>query len=287
MPATRSPWKDHYMHSGRFVERLAASAKLNYDSQPCCLFLPLKIALMKKYLFVPVCLVIMVAVQAQKTPTKTTTTKTTTTKSATTKPTTGVPVLKTPNDSLSYAIGLSVANFYRQQGIKLNVNLVSKACNDILTNKKPLLSDEQANLVFMCHSNPQICSNVKQGEKYLQENKKKSNVKTSPSGLQYEVMTLGTGAKPGPVDTVTVNYLGTLTNGTEFDNSYKRGSSISFALNGVIKGWTEGLQLMPVGSKYKFYIPYQLGYGLNDMGAIPAGSLLIFEVELRDIKKPK
>lgn len=242
---------------------------------------------MKKYLFVPVCLMLVIATQAQKTPAKTTTAKTTTSKTTTTKSPAVVPVLKTANDSLSYAIGLSVANFYRQQGIKLNVNLVSRACNDILTNKKPLLTDDQANLVFMCHSNPQICINVKEGEKFLQENKKKANVKVTPSGLQYEVMTQGAGAKPGPTDTVTVNYLGTLTNGTEFDNSYKRGSSISFALNGVIKGWTEGLQLMPVGSKYKFYIPQQLGYGLNDMGSIPAGSVLIFEVELLDIKKPK
>jgi FKBP-type peptidyl-prolyl cis-trans isomerase FklB len=196
-------------------------------------------------------------------------------------------VLKTKNDSLSYAIGLSVVNFYRQQGIKLNTAMVTKACNDVLTNKKPLLTDEQANLVFMCHSNPQICTNVTEGENFLAKNKKNATVKTTPSGLQYEVISQGMGIKPGPADTVTVNYKGTLINGNEFDNSYKRGQPISFPLNGVIKGWTEGLQLMPVGSKYKFYIPYQLGYGLNDMQAIPGGSLLVFEVELLDVKKAK
>jgi FKBP-type peptidyl-prolyl cis-trans isomerase len=93
--------------------------------------------------------------------------------------------------------------------------------------------------------------------------------------------------RPNATDSVTVNYKGTLTNGTEFDNSYKRGEPITFALDHVIRGWTEGLQLMTVGSKYKFYIPYQLGYGLNEAGTIPAGSTLVFEVELLNVKKPK
>jgi FKBP-type peptidyl-prolyl cis-trans isomerase len=165
--------------------------------------------------------------------------------------------------------------------------LVTKACNDVLTSKKPLLTDEQANLLFMCHSNPTLCAHVKEDEKFLTGNKKNPNVKLTPSGLQYEVITQGTGIRPNATDTVTVNYKGTLTNGTEFDNSYKRGEPISFALDHVIRGWTEGLQLMTVGSKYKFYIPYQLGYGLNEMGTIPAGSALVFEVELLDVKKPK
>lgn len=235
--------------------------------------------LMKKYFAVAFCCFTVAAVQAQKTSPKKVVTKT---------PTTSTSVLKTENDSLSYAIGLSVANFYHQQGIKLNTALVTKALNDVAAKKKSLLTDEQANLLFMCHSNPQICTNVKEGEHFLAENKKNKNVKVTPSGLQYEVITQGTGVKPSSAsDTVTVNYVGTLTNGTEFDNSYKRGQPVSFALNRVIKGWTEALQLMSVGSKYKFYIPYQLGYGLNDNGAIPAGSVLLFEVELLDVKKPK
>jgi len=232
--------------------------------------------LMKKYFITAFCFLMVIFSNAQKTPAKT---------SASSKTTASTPVLKTHNDSLSYAIGLSVVNFYRQQGIKLNTALVTKACNDILTNKKPLLSDDQANLVFMCHSNPQLCSNVKEGENFLVKNKKNGNVKITPSGLQYEVLTQGTGMKPSAVDTVTVNYKGTLIDGTEFDNSYKRGEPISFPLTNVIRGWTEGLQLMPVGSKYKFYIPYQLGYGLNDQGVIPGGSVLVFEVELLDVKK--
>jgi len=235
--------------------------------------------IMKKYCFIGFCFLLTGYANAQKPTTKPATTKTTTTSSGF--------ALKTHNDSLSYAIGLSVANFYRQQGIKLNTSIVSKACNDVLEKKKTLLTDEQANLIFMCHSNPQICVNVKEGEKFLAQNKKNQNVKTTASGLQYEVVTAGTGIRPIATDTVVVNYKGTLTNGNEFDNSYKRGEPASFALNGVIRGWTEGLQLMTVGSKYRFYIPYQLAYGLNDMQAIPGGSVLVFEVELLNVKKPK
>ena len=233
---------------------------------------------MKKICFIAFCFLLVGYSYAQKTPPKPVTTKKTTPSTA---------VLKTHNDSLSYAIGLSVANFYRQQGVKLNTAIVTKACNDVLEKKKPLLSDDQANLVFMCHSNPQICVNVKEGERFLVQNKKNSNLKVTPSGLQYEVVTQGSGPRPIATDTVVVNYRGTLTNGTEFDNSYKRGEPTSFAVNRVIQGWTEALLLMPKGSKYKLYIPYQLGYGLNDMQAIPGGSVLVFEVELLDIKKPK
>ena len=234
---------------------------------------------MKKSFFIVFCFFVSIA-NAQKT-----TAKPVTTKPKTTTGTTSTTVLKTQNDSLSYAIGLSVANFYRQQGIVLNTTLVSKACNDILEKKKPLLTDEQANLVFMCHSNPQICVNVKEGESFLAQNKKKANIKTTPSGLQYEVLTKGSGAMPSSVDTVTVNYKGTLINGNEFDNSYKRGEPTTFSLNRVIRGWTEGLQLMSVGSKYRFFIPQQLGYGLNETGTIPGGSVLIFEVEIFDVKR--
>jgi FKBP-type peptidyl-prolyl cis-trans isomerase FklB len=243
-----------------------------------------QIILMKKCLIASFCFIIAGIAHAQKAPVKKPATK----PAAATKPaTTSTSILKTQSDSLSYAIGLSVANFYRQQGINLNTVLVTRALNDIAAKRKPLLTDDQANLVFMCNSNPQICINVKEGERFLAKNKKNPNVKTTASGLQYEVVAQGTGMKPGAVDTVTVNYKGTLINGNEFDNSYKRGQPISFPLNGVIRGWTEGLQLMSVGSKYKFYIPYQLGYGLNEMQSIPAGSVLVFEVELLDVKKTR
>ncbi|HKB44813.1 MAG TPA: FKBP-type peptidyl-prolyl cis-trans isomerase, partial [Chitinophagaceae bacterium] len=126
---------------------------------------------------------------------------------------------------------------------------------------------------------------IDEGNKFLVQNKLRTGVNTTSSGLQYEVITRGTGAKPEATDSVTCDYRGTLLNGTVFDDSYARGQPITFALNGVIRGWTEGLQLMNVGSKYKFYIPYTLGYGAYDYGNIPGGSMLTFEVELLDIKK--
>jgi len=196
--------------------------------------------------------------------------------------------LKNLNDSASYAIGLSVANFYTQQGMaNLNPTLVSRAINDVMGKKKTLLNDQQANSVIMqCMNEAQSSKakpNIAAGENFLAANKKKAGVKTTASGLQYEVIREGTGPKPTVQDTVTVNYAGTLINGTEFDNSYKRGEPISFPLRGVIAGWTEGLQLMSAGAKYKFYIPHQLAYGTNDVGTIPAGSVLVFEVELLKI----
>ena len=211
------------------------------------------------------------------------------------KKTTGTSVttgtgFKTGLDSLSYSLGVSVASFYKQQGLSnLNSSLISKAINDVLAGKKPVLDPNQCQGIIMDYMNKQQAAKskpkVEAGEKFLAQNKKNTAVKTTPSGLQYEVLTPGTGPKPLATDTVMVNYKGTLIDGTEFDNSYKRGEPISFPLNGVIRGWTEGLQLMPVGSKYKFYIPQQLGYGLNDQGPIPGGSVLVFEVELLQIKK--
>lgn len=201
-----------------------------------------------------------------------------------------VPVLKTLSDSASYAIGVSVANFYKQQGInKLNTTLVSKGINDIMGNKKALMDDAMCNNVMNTYmskmqaekSKPRIDS----GTNFLAKNKTKPGVMTTASGLQYEVITEGTGEKPTAADSVTCHYRGTLLNGTVFDNSYDRGQPITFSLGGVIPGWTEGLQLMSVGSKYKFYIPYTLGYGAFDYGPIPGGSLLIFEVELLNVTK--
>ena len=217
------------------------------------------------------------AFDAFRTGAKTGTQKTTTPP----KPAVAANPLKTTNDSVSYAIGLMVANFYKQQGIKnLNSNQVAAACRDIFVNKKTLLTEAQANLTLMKFLNPKLATTISEGEAFLASNKKKAGVKTTVSGLQYEVVTEGKGAKPGPTDTVTVNYAGTFINGQPFDKN----NGISFPLNGVISGWTEGLQLMSVGSKYKFYVPYQLAYGMNDNGPIPGGSMLVFEVELLGIK---
>lgn len=127
--------------------------------------------------------------------------------------------------------------------------------------------------------------NIEDGKKFLEENKAKSGVVTTESGLQYEVLTPGTGEKPAAEDTVEVDYVGTLIDGTEFDSSYKRGQTAKFPLNRVIPGWTEGVQLMPVGAKYKFVIPANLAYGERDTGTIPPNSTLVFEVELKSVEK--
>ncbi|MCU7548229.1 FKBP-type peptidyl-prolyl cis-trans isomerase [Chitinophagaceae bacterium LB-8] len=218
---------------------------------------------------------------APKTPAGTTKT------SVASKPATST-TLKNLNDSASYAMGISFANFYVQQGFSnINVALVNKAIDDVIGKKKVLLSNEEANMIMMKYVNQaqeaKAKGNIEAGEKFLAQNKTKPGVKTTESGLQYEVIKEGTGAKPLATDTVTVHYAGTLLNGEEFDNSYKRGEPISLPVNGVIRGWTEALQLMPLGSKYKLYIPYQLGYGTQGAGAIPPGSVLIFEVELLKI----
>jgi FKBP-type peptidyl-prolyl cis-trans isomerase len=200
------------------------------------------------------------------------------------------PVLKTLNDSASYAIGLSMASFYKQQGItNLNAALITKACNDVYNNKPTLLNEGSANeimnRVMTKIQEDKSKPTIEAGKAFLAENKKKPGVKTTASGLQYEVITEGTGIKPTAMDTFVCHYRGTLLNGTQFDASYDRGQPLVMAMTSVIKGWTEGLSLMPVGSKYKFYIPHTLGYGSFDNGAIPGGSTLVFEVELLDVKK--
>ncbi len=201
-----------------------------------------------------------------------------------------LPVLKNINDSASYAVGVSVANFYKQQGItKMNTSLVSRAINDIMTGKKPLLDDNEANNVmnsYMSRLQAQKSKpTIEAGQKFLAKNKLKPGVKTTESGLQYEIITEGTGIKPTTMDTFVCHYRGTYMDGTEFDASYNRGQPLQMALSLVIPGWTEGLQLMSVGSKYKFYVPYNIAYGAFDYNGIPGGSMLIFDLELLDVKK--
>jgi len=195
--------------------------------------------------------------------------------------------LKTLEDSANYAMGLSVANFYKQQGVtKINSTLVTRGISDAMSGKPALLNDAQTVLMTyldkqqMTKSKPNIdaCNN------FLAANKNKQGIVTTASGLQYEVITQGSGPKPTDKDTVVCNYKGTFLDGREFDNSYKRGTPIEFAVTRVIRGWTEILQLMPAGSKYKVYVPYQLGYGNSDYNGIPGGSLLIFEIELLSVK---
>jgi FKBP-type peptidyl-prolyl cis-trans isomerase FkpA len=130
-------------------------------------------------------------------------------------------------------------------------------------------------------------TNIAEGKKFLEENKAKEGVVTTASGLQYKIITEGTGAKPKATDTVTVNYEGKLLDGTVFDSSAKHGQAATFPLDGVIPGWTEALQLMPQGSKWEIYIPSELAYGAGGQGPIPASATLIFEVELLEIKAPE
>ena len=205
------------------------------------------------------------------------------------KTTTSTIQLKTLEDSANYAMGLSIANFYKQQGVtKINSTLVTKAINDAMSGKATLLNDAQTSTVLMTYLNKQQMvkskPNIDACNNFLAVNKTKQGVVTTASGLQYEVISQGTGPKPGLKDTVVCNYKGTFLDGKEFDNSYKRGEPAEFPLTNVIRGWTEVLQLMPVGSKYKVYVPYQLGYGPSDYNGIPGGSLLVFEIELLNVK---
>jgi FKBP-type peptidyl-prolyl cis-trans isomerase FklB len=207
-----------------------------------------------------------------------------------TKPVISKSLLKTANDSASYAIGLNHASFFKQQGItNLNTALINKAISDVLGNKPLLINDRMANMV-MNKLIIQIQENkvkpaIDAGKAFLENNKKRPEVKTTSSGLQYEVIREGTGIKPTAADTFVCHYRGTLINGTKFDASYDRNQPLELPVTSVIKGWTEGLQLMPVGSKYIFYIPYELAYGPFDNNSIPGGSVLIFEVELLNVKK--
>jgi len=198
--------------------------------------------------------------------------------------------LKNLKDSASYAIGVSVANFYKQQGVSsINSTMVVKAIEDILSGKKSLLDDASANAcmnLYMGRAQQQKSKPaIDEGKAFMEKNKSKSGVKITASGLQYEVISEGTGEKPTAADSVTCNYIGTFLNGKEFDNSYKRGEPATFPLGNVIPGWTEGLQLMHTGAKYKFYVPYNIGYGPSDYNGIPGGSTLVFEVELLQVHK--
>jgi FKBP-type peptidyl-prolyl cis-trans isomerase FklB len=199
--------------------------------------------------------------------------------------------LRTTQDSLSYAIGISVANFYKQQNItNINTSLVVKAINDVNKKVKPLMDEQQCNTTivnYMQKAKAEKSAGTKKiGEEFLAANKTKPGVITLPSGLQYTVLKEGTGPKPGPTDKVKVHYHGTLIDGRVFDSSVDRGQPIELSVNGVIPGWTEALQLMPVGSKWKLFIPSNLAYGDQQAGQlIPPGSTLIFDVELLDIIK--
>ncbi len=231
---------------------------------------------MKKLLFLLPIMVSVSFAQSKKPPVKTANKKT------------DIKVTLSAKDSLSYAMGVQTAEYYKMQGAEnINIDMVKKAYEDVYNNKTLLITPEECNTTIqkklqefmMNKSNAEKQASAK----FLEENKKRPGVVTLPSGLQYEIITKGTGAIPVATDTVKTNYIGTLIDGKEFDNSYKRGEPIEIPVTGVIRGWVEALQLMPVGSKWKLYIPSELGYGDHGAGTIPGGAALVFTIELLDI----
>lgn len=203
--------------------------------------------------------------------------------------------LKTQKDKVSYAIGMQVANNLNRQSLDVDPDVLLKGLKDEMAGKS-LMTDAEAHTT-MSQVFAELRAkqeekmkeageaNKKSGEDFLAANKTKQGVVTTASGLQYKVITQGNGPKPTASDTVVCNYKGTLIDGKEFDSSYKRGEPASFPVSGVIKGWTEALQLMPVGSKYELYIPSELAYGERGAGAdIGPNTTLIFEVELLSIQ---
>ena len=200
--------------------------------------------------------------------------------------------LSTPKLKSSYVIGVNIGKGMKQQGLDADFDMILKGMKDGAAGTPALTDEEMQQAMMELQKEMQGkaaelgTKSKKEGEEFLAANKSKEGVKTTPSGLQYKVLKEGKGPKPKATDTVKVHYRGTLLNGTEFDSSYKRGEPVEFALDQVIKGWTEGLQLMPVGSKYEFWIPSQLAYGEPGNRGIPPNSTLVFEVELLDIVKP-
>ena len=206
------------------------------------------------------------------------------------------PTLKDAKDKVSYSIGLDIGTTFKKQKMEINTDMLAAGVKDGLSGANPLLTPEEVRTVMTEFSKDMreraatvskeaAEKNTKEGEKFLAENKTKPGVKTTASGLQYLVEKEGSGAAPKETDTVVVNYRGTLIDGTEFDSSYKRGEPTTFPVNRVIKGWTEALQLMKPGGKYKLFIPSSLAYGPGGAGGdIGPNATLIFEVELLSAK---
>ncbi len=214
------------------------------------------------------------------------------------KPTTPtVLTLKTQKDKASYAIGLNIGKSMHKDSVDVDPNILLRGMKDGLAGAKPLLTDEEAKAAMVALQADlrkkgeekmlvQGEANKKQGDAFLADNKTKDGIVTLPSGLQYKILKEGTGPKPTATDTVVCNYKGTLLDNTEFDSSYKRGQPATFPVSGVIKGWTEALQLMPVGSKWELFVPADLAYGARGGpgGGIGPNATLVFEVELMSIQ---
>ena len=207
--------------------------------------------------------------------------------------------LTTPKDKQSYAIGMNIGKGLHRDSVDVDPNILAQGLKDALAGGKTLMTDDEAKAALTAlqadvtkrqQEQMQVAgeANEKAGEAFLDANKTKEGVVTLPSGLQYKILTQGTGPKPAAADTVVCNYRGTLVDGTEFDSSYKRGQPATFGVGQVIPGWTEALQLMPVGSKWQLYIPSKLAYGPRGPSpVIGPNSTLIFEVELLSIQPKK
>jgi FKBP-type peptidyl-prolyl cis-trans isomerase FkpA/FKBP-type peptidyl-prolyl cis-trans isomerase FklB len=210
-----------------------------------------------------------------------------------------IPGLPTEKEQVSYMIGMAMAKQLETAKDEIDVDVIAKAIKASLAGQKLLLTDEQAAEIAQAFGQKMQAqqmakmiadarTNLAAGDAFLAQNAKKPGVQTTASGLQYQVLTEGKGAKPQATDTVRVHYKGTLLDGKTFDSSYDRGEPATFPLNQVVPGWQEGIALMPIGSKYKFWIPSKLGYGEKGTpgGPIPPNATLVFEVELLDIAKP-
>lgn len=210
------------------------------------------------------------------------------------KPAAPKPLLKNGVDSLSYAIGMNIGGNMAAQGIEnLNYVALNKGIADGLKkNPTPLMDENTANMTiqqklqeFMSKKNSAV---KEEGKKFLAENKKQPGVVELPSGIQYKIITQGTGIKPVLEDTIKVHYKGTTLDGNVFDDSYSRGEPIEFPLGGLIEGWKQTVVLMPTGSKWQLFIPSDYAYGDRGAGAsIPGGATLIFELELLNVKQVK
>jgi FKBP-type peptidyl-prolyl cis-trans isomerase FklB len=206
-------------------------------------------------------------------------------------------ILKTQRDKVSYSMGLDIGRMLKMQGVDVDLELVTRGLKDAFTGNQALLTDEEMQEVLTNFKKEFIAKqqelakqrgekNKREGEIFLETNKKKEGVQTLPSGLQYKVLKAGAGKKPTTTDTVTVHYRGTLIDGKEFDSSYRRGKPATFPVNGVIPGWTEALPLMEEGAQWELFIPSNLAYGERGAGRdIGPNATLIFEVELISIEQ--